>query len=389
MSEQKIDIVHFHNGSGGGVLSVIRNLLRYSSNEFLFNHVIFTINKKLHPNYQLPELQGAASVQLFYFSPDWNFYYTCRKLASLLPSNDAVIVAHDWLELGMVSNLGLQNPVVQVLHGDYDYYYQLAKKHAQWIDTFIGVSDCIVQKLKVEIPSRVDDIAYQRFPVPGVNSELDKPTDFTAIFVGRCTRQKGYHLLPEIASRLAEAKIKIRWNIVSEIDKVTKEFYPWPANIDVIFHGELSNDSLLALLGRIHLFILPSIAEGMPVAMIEAMKAGVVPIVNNLSGGIDELIIDGKRGYKIVGNSVESYVACISSLLEKRSKIEEMAHLCHKTATEMFDPIKNTVAYEKLFLHVEARYVKHPKKIYGSRLDSPWIPNFFTYKIRKLKPLQL
>jgi hypothetical protein len=61
-------------------------------------------------------------------------------LAKLLPDDNAIVVTHDWLELGMVSNLGLQNPVVQFVHGAYDYYYELAQSHASSIDRFIAVA---------------------------------------------------------------------------------------------------------------------------------------------------------------------------------------------------------------------------------------------------------
>ncbi|MEO6328706.1 MAG: hypothetical protein ABIO55_07235, partial [Ginsengibacter sp.] len=111
-SLQKVSIYHFYNGSGGGVFSVIKNLLQYSRDRKIENHIIYTINKKLIPHFSVPQLSGATSEQIFYYSADWNFYYTCKQLSKLLPDNKAVLIAHDWLELGMVSNLGLQNPVV-------------------------------------------------------------------------------------------------------------------------------------------------------------------------------------------------------------------------------------------------------------------------------------
>ena len=118
-------VYHFHNGSGGGVFSVIKNLLEFSQSPDIENHVIYTINKLNQPSYTIGNLKGAASEQIFYYSPKWNFFHTCKLLAKLLPDEKVIIVAHDWLELGLVSNLGLQNKVVMFLHGDYNYYYQL------------------------------------------------------------------------------------------------------------------------------------------------------------------------------------------------------------------------------------------------------------------------
>jgi hypothetical protein len=49
--------------------------------------------------------------RLFYYSANGISIIPVKTLAKLLlPDNRTVIVAHDWLELGMITNLGLQNP---------------------------------------------------------------------------------------------------------------------------------------------------------------------------------------------------------------------------------------------------------------------------------------
>ena len=57
------------------------------------------------------------------------------------------MIANDWLELGMISLMGLQNPVVQILHGNYDYYFDLAIKHRESVDSRIVVNSNIKKKL--------------------------------------------------------------------------------------------------------------------------------------------------------------------------------------------------------------------------------------------------
>ena len=159
---QKISVYHFHNGTGGGVLSVIRNLLRFSNNPLIENHIIYTINKQQTPVFLMEHIEGAVSEKIFYYSAKWNFYYTCKQLAKYLPNNKAVLVTHDWLELGMISNLGLQNPVITFIHGDYHYYYQLAQLHQAGIDKFIVIARGIETKLQSLLPARKKDIYYLR-----------------------------------------------------------------------------------------------------------------------------------------------------------------------------------------------------------------------------------
>ena len=300
-------VVHFHNGKEGGVLSVIRNLLIYNQHETIENHVIYTINKDLNNKFQLPALEGAKTEQVFYYSPKWNFYYTCRKLYKLIPQ-DAIIIAHDWLELGMVSNLGLQHRVIQFLHGNYDYYYNLAEKHQRSVDCFICVSASIMENLTQRVGNK--NIQYMRFPVTDIAPFENNNTVSSLAFVGRCQKAKGYHLLPEIAKLLMEKGIKIKWEIFGPIEEDCINV-SWPDETDVTFHGLQPHDEIIKLLPINDYFILPSNAEGMPVSLIEAMKAGLISFVNDIEGGIQELVKDDNTGFKIKNNNIDGY--CLSN----------------------------------------------------------------------------
>lgn len=383
-SMDKIQVYHFYNGRGGGVLSVIKSLLQFSSNPLIENHLIHTINKDEVDNYAVNNLKGAVSEKIFYYSSGWNFYYTCTQLSKLLPDENAVIVTHDWLELGMVSNLGLQNPVITFLHGDYDYYYQLAQLHQAAADKFIVIANNMAAKLKGMIPERKDDICYLRFPVPSVDcNESERQAD-NIIFIGRLTKEKGYSLLPEIDKLLRIKNIFLNWHIVGEKNSDSNNETEWEANSQVKLYGIMNNEEVLLLLKKMKYFILPSLNEGMPVTLIEAMKAGVIPLVNNIEGGIQELVTDAVTGFKISNNEPAGYTDCISKLSEDKNLSGSISGTCIATANKLFDPHQNTRLIEdeicKTFL--APRKNKKAKKIYGSRLDQKWMPNIITKSVR-------
>ncbi|MBL0358836.1 MAG: glycosyltransferase [Chitinophagaceae bacterium] len=344
--------------------------MQFSSHPNIENHVIYTINKDNTGTYQKNNLAGAASESVFYYSAKWNFNYTCKQLAKLLPDKNCLIVANDLLELGMVSHLGLQNKVLYILHGDYDYYYQLATAHQAAIDVFITVSDSIKKKLLSHISDREGDIVYLRFPVPESSCSNTQKENNSIIFIGRCTEAKGYHLLPTIAAELLAQKINLKWHILGEPDAGEK--YQWDSSIKVEHHGVLSNNDVMKLLCSKMLFILPSSAEGMPVSLIESMKAGTVPIMNTLcGGGVQELIKDGETGFLSSKNTVSEYVQIIKKLLNDHSLVECISRRCKDLADKLFNPFTNTAAYENLFEEVAARKfsVKPVIAVYGSRLD--------------------
>ena len=379
-----INVYHFNNGSGGGVLSVIRNLLLYQKPGAMRHHVIYTINNDVVKNFKLPCLTGAESEHVFYYSSRWNFYYTCKKAAELLPDYSAVIVANDWLELGVVSQMGLRNPVIQILHGDYDYYYNLSVKHNEWINAFVTVANVMAFNLGKKMPDRVNDIHYLPFPVPDVKSKCFFKTNqpLQLIFVGRLTREKGYDLLPLIEKNLREKNIEVKWHIVGEVTSLEKAI--WNDGSKVQFYGHMSNVDAIGLMLNMDCLVLPSIAEGMPVTVVEAMKVGLVCIVNDLPGGMQELITDGLTGYRIKNNNTMLFADAIYQLNNDGFKLKEIGEKAKSVANKMFNPSTNVQGYEQLIVKCYSTLNQQRKavKVYGSRLDGRWIPNFVTKTIR-------
>jgi glycosyltransferase involved in cell wall biosynthesis len=381
-----VKVYHFHNGSYGGVLSVIKNLITFSEMKKFENHIIYTINKDLDGSFKKHNLNNVVSEQQFVYSGKWNFFYTCRKLAKLLPDNKAVIIAHDWLELGMVSNLGLTNPVIFYVHGAYDYYYDLATKHSAWIDNYITVAQHIADKLRTSLPERKDSIHYVRFPIPEINfNEKNDLSVIQVVFAGRCTDAKGYSLLPKIENELQRRNVNLIWHIVGEGSSDVINQHIWPTNSNVIFHGNIENDDLIKLLCKSHILLLPSLAEGMPVIVIEAMKAGVVPIVNNLEGGIQEIVKHDISGFLVSNNQVLHYANYVEQLYNDLALLNDISLNAKKIANKLFEPQQNIQEYDAIVDKSSAIVNnKTPIKIYGSRLDQPWLPNIIVKALRSI-----
>lgn len=387
---EKVKIIHFHNGTGGGVLSVIRNLLLYKQHAEIENHIIYTINQDQIRNFTSPGLMGSASEQVFYYSPKWNFYYTCKQLAKLLPDDKAVIIAHDWLELGMISHLGMKNPVVQVLHGDFEYYYNLAKLHCENVDKFICVSKVIAEKLKEILPAYSDNIQSMRFPVPDV---ITNGPDFgdihCAYFVRDLTEErKQFHLLPLINQLLIKRGVEVKWFLAGAgMDETSVKKAFGGDHRTIYYSGHLDTNGINEMLAGCNVMILPSLKEGFPVAVVEAMKWGLVPLVTNWEGATEDLIIENQTGFLFKPGDVEGYAEKIAFLFNDRQVLKKMSEAAKDKANDLFNPQQNTLAYENSFMSaascIKRNIVK--KKVYGSRLDQIWLPNMYVKFLRLLK----
>lgn len=84
------------------------------------------------------------------------------------------------------------------------------------------------------------------------------------------------------------------------------------------FTGRLTPEAVRAELQRCQAVLLMSDYEGLPVALLEAMAQGVVPVVRAIPSGIPELVSDGVTGL-LVGEEVESAVEAMRRLTDDQA----------------------------------------------------------------------
>jgi len=160
----------------------------------------------------------------------------------------------------------------------------------------------------VYIPNGVDS---RRFS-PG-NSLFKTRLGYRYIlFVGRLDAVKGLKYLIA-AFRVIESRFpKIKLVIVG--DGPERNQLKRIATQNVIFTGNVLGNELIDIFRGAEIFVLPSIAEGSPLAVLEAMSCGI-PVISTTVGEIPYLLSDG-RGILVRPCSVGELVEAITFLLE-------------------------------------------------------------------------
>lgn len=374
-------IYHFHNGKEGGVFSVIKNIIKFSQCD---NHVIYTLKNEQSKDFVIPKIDNVKTQTVFEYSEHWNYYYTFSLLAKHLPDEKAIIIAHDWLELGMVSNLGLRNPVVYILHGDFDYYYNLANLHKRNIDYILGVSPVISRRLKQIISTK--KIIDWRFPISPKEVTINKSDNPNmAFFVGDLTDvRKNYELLPKIELLLAERNIKINWIIAGGglTDHQNSLLWDSKAQSRVFFKGFLNENQINEMLNECQAMILPSKQEGLPVSVVEAMKKGIVPFVSYWDGAVEDIVIEGVTGFYSNPENETEFADKIDYFFRNKELQKKMSNHAKLKADEVFDSVLSINEFDNLMADLKPRNgVRF--KAYGSRLDHELIPNILVSFLRK------
>jgi glycosyltransferase involved in cell wall biosynthesis len=111
---------------------------------------------------------------------------------------------------------------------------------------------------------------------------------------------------------------------------------------DVIFAGYYPQDQIIDAVGAFDIFVLPSLHEGLPYAILDAMSLGK-PIVATKVGGIPEQINNGVSGILVPPRDSEELANAIIYLLTNEEKAKEMGLKARKKVRDNFT-IKSMVS---------------------------------------------
>ena len=101
-------------------------------------------------------------------------------------------------------------------------------------------------------------------------------------------------------------------------------------------------------LAALDLYVHPALMEGFGIAVVEAMAMGKA-VVATTTGGLPEVVAQGETGLLVPPGDVESLAATVVSLLEDRTRREQMG-LCGKArAQERFSLDASVMHMEKLY----------------------------------------
>jgi len=110
-------------------------------------------------------------------------------------------------------------------------------------------------------------------------------------------------------------------------------------NVELV--GYISEDNLPLYYSAADVFILPSRkGEGFPMAVLEAMSAGL-PVIATKSGGHTEIIKNGKTGFQVETQNPKQINSCIDTLVNNRELQNHISKRSRDVITQNFTWEKN------------------------------------------------
>ena len=224
------------------------------------------------------------------------------------------------------------------------------------IDRYIAVSNDVGKRLLVGLGVHSAKIKvvrngialdpFERPAEPAFRAELGGSSDRLLVLTpARLHGDKGHDYLLEAASQVPSAIFLLAGD-GPERQRLERKATDLGVRDRVRFLGHRGD--IARLLANSDLFVLPSLYEGLPLSVLEAMAAGK-PVVATAVGGTDEIIVDGVSGKLVPPRNAQSLAIAINMLLSDLESARRIALAGQARAKEMFSA--NTMVH-----HVEDLY---------------------------------
>lgn len=230
----------------------------------------------------------------------------------------------------------------------YTVHSDAAKENSRWDSRFLAIkkyafSHRLIHPVTISKESKrsfgefygIDStLIYNGIPDYSGECQMNKLkkyrfTEQTVLFFhpGRISEPKNQLVLVRAFSRL----IKEKCDVVLLIAGSKQDLQIW-SDIEpylserIAYLGERSD--VRGLLAEADAFCLPSIWEGMPVTLLEALSVGCIPICSPV-GGIPEVVFDGENGFLSENSSEAAYYDTLKRFLQcNRADISVMKKKC-------------------------------------------------------------
>jgi glycosyltransferase involved in cell wall biosynthesis len=241
---------------------------------------------------------------------------------------------------------------VGLIQSDHQNPYATAASFAPWIDTIVGVSNEITQKL--ESMPEFGEKPVHTIPYGIYFDETDErqirstEEPLRVIYVGRLIEeQKRVSRLVTLAQKLESTCAPIRLTLAGSgpQEKELRAKLEGSSVARVI--GEVSNAQVVELLRQHDVFILLSDYEGLPLALLEAMGYGLVPVVSDLPSGIREAVPE-HAGIRIPPGDVDAAASALNALAVDSTRLSHLSKSAQRTAREHYSAKRMAGDYLKL-----------------------------------------
>ncbi|MDZ4722491.1 MAG: glycosyltransferase [candidate division Zixibacteria bacterium] len=360
-------ILHVRSGFlvGGPEKLILSGIEQITSSEFQF--VLSSFVLKSTEN-QLLETTAEMKIPIRPISISGSFDLSAiQSLRQIIKETKAaLLVVHDYraLVIGLLARRGRKIPILSVAHGWTSHtfrvkcYEYLESRLLKYVEKVVAVSKPkLAELMRLGIPKEKLLLIENGVEIPPVSAigrdiqlrdELYLESDEILIgAVGRLSVEKGHYFLLDTAARLRTSHPEARYVIIGD-GPLMGELKRLALQLrihDIVFFPGWKKD-MAAVYKGLDIFALPSLTEGLPMALLEAMSYGL-PVIASSVGGCPDAIEDGRSGLLVKPGTSDSLTAAVRKLLIDSNLRKRLGVAARNRVSEYYSLDR----YAQAFLH--------------------------------------
>ena len=258
------------------------------------------------------------------------------------------------------SNLGIE---IGSLKGRYLGVENIVIKYLQGIDAIVAISEQIKRGLLqegfkqgkiVRIPNFIDTRVFKRLSEKEKKikkAQLLDNSRVCVIFSGRFIDVKGIDYLLrawKVVSEKTDSLLYLLGDgpLLKDMKELARALSIFEK---VVFKGHVNN--IVDYLNAGDIFVLPSLQEGMPNSLLEAMACGMSVVATKI-GGVEDIVKDGYNGLLVKPGDAQDLAKGILKLIKDSDMRKRLSDNAHKTILEHYSLESVVPKYLKLYKEV-------------------------------------
>jgi glycosyltransferase involved in cell wall biosynthesis len=294
-----------------------------------------------------------------------------------------LFMAYDFLANSVAPALSENIGIVSWVQADDNDYYEQVYRLGRYCNATICVSEVLRDRVREMNPVigerahvihnssvRLEDVARRRG-----RRATDK---LRLIYTGRLVHyQKRILDFVDLAEALDRAQVPYEITLVGTFsahddteEKFERRAAAYLEDGRIKLPGRMRREEIMKTLTGQDLFVLLSDFEGLPLALVEAMARGCVPVTAASPSGIPEIVASGENGYIVEGRDYDEWAALLGRLWEDPDARAGLSRNARKTIGESFTVERIGGQFDELFRQVakeinSGRYQRPPSLNWG------------------------
>jgi glycosyltransferase involved in cell wall biosynthesis len=293
-----------------------------------------------------------------------------RLEAAVAQGPPEVAVYHGMWGMPYFADLDRAKRRILMLHGDVPDMDGLVRSRGPWVDGILCVNKPLRQFVGRCLPQlEAERIGVVPYPVfPPFPASARAPLGERPCVLGFCGRlvveQKRVDRLPALCAHLDQMGLAYRLEFLGEGPERAWLERQFPDRAKFIFHGRQSGEAYWRILTSWDAILFVSDYEGTPIAMLEALSMGVVPIYPRIGSGGDAYAEGLCTDLLYEPGDWEAMASTIRELVRLRPEdLESLRHRCQRAVAHHLG---------ENYLSQFARFVRQIKS--GSRVSEDTFP---------------